>query len=259
MTGCFYVACDLINNKDEMDLQPFLSYCTYSELFRFLDYSVQQLHDSYTASSFWIKKWLWVFKRGDRLSEILCGSTSQVPLCFAADCHGDYARAVLGLGLYGVPSFPSERFVRFHYLTAESTPASDTYLARLFLTFSRCFHPLFVFYAPFDNPWGGTDSHFEGVWPLLKGLWGQSFNLPCRKYRTRISQKKRAREQFAEKWIKQDSSLCFTLVFCVTEHVDIQSDKIYVLFCLLFSTSFFFSLWHERYINHNNMIMSLAL
>lgn len=25
MTGCFYVACDLINNKEEMDLQPFLS------------------------------------------------------------------------------------------------------------------------------------------------------------------------------------------------------------------------------------------
>ncbi|RXN06536.1 hypothetical protein ROHU_032770 [Labeo rohita] len=32
-----------------------------------------------------------------------------VPLCFAADCHGDDAQAVLGLGLYGVPSFPSER------------------------------------------------------------------------------------------------------------------------------------------------------
>lgn len=49
MTGCFYVASDLINNND---LQPFLSYCTYAELFSFLDYSVQQLHDSYTASSF---------------------------------------------------------------------------------------------------------------------------------------------------------------------------------------------------------------
>ncbi len=43
MTGCFYVACDLINNKNEMNLQPFLSYCTYAELFSFLDYSVQQL------------------------------------------------------------------------------------------------------------------------------------------------------------------------------------------------------------------------
>ncbi len=39
-----------------MNLQPFLSYCTYVELFSFLDYSVQQLHVSYTASSFWIRK-----------------------------------------------------------------------------------------------------------------------------------------------------------------------------------------------------------
>lgn len=133
MTGCFYVACDLINNKEEMDLQPFLSYICRVIQFPWLFCTAAPwlLHRLKLLNK---KNGFEFFKRWARPSEILCGPISQVPLCFTADCHGDDAQAVLGLGLYGVPSFPSERFIRFHYLAAESTSASDTYLARLFLS-----------------------------------------------------------------------------------------------------------------------------